>query len=223
MVTLEQLKQITNQKESILVPFIQPLNELYAQNVLNTKQRFCFYLANILHETGSLKWLRELSSGKQYEGRKDLNNIFPNDGPKFLGRGVLMTTGRGNYQKVSDYLKVDFVSKPELLETPKYAVLSSEFFWKSNNLNKWADQGNFLQVCYRINGGQTHLQDRLKYLKKAFKVLEVPDYQKLLTDTLLQIKSNISATKNSHFKKMLAKEIPDLAAYNKLLDFLSKI
>ena len=44
------------------------------------------FIAQIIHESGSFKYVRELASGKAYEGRKDLGNTQPGDGQKFRGR-----------------------------------------------------------------------------------------------------------------------------------------
>jgi len=54
-------------------------------------------------------------------GRKNLGNINPGDGAKYIGRGFNGITGRSNYQTYTDMLKksgtnVDLVSNPEILE-----------------------------------------------------------------------------------------------------------
>lgn len=221
-ITLEQLKQIAKfQKEEILLKFIDPLNKMYAQFEINSKIRVSFYLANVLHECGEFKYLRELSSGSQYEGRKDLMNNQPGFGKKFLGRGVLQTTGFINYKRLSEYFKVDFLMRPELLEEPNWAVLSSGFFWMNNKLNTYCDQNDFLQVVYRINGGQNHLKDRLKYLKLCFKVLQVENQEILLKDIFTKIEQNISLPKSNYYKTSLAKAVPDLKTLDDIRDFLN--
>jgi putative chitinase len=54
-------------------------------------------------------------------GKKQLGNINPGDGAKFIGRGFNGLTGRKNYQIYSDMLKksginVDLIQNPEALE-----------------------------------------------------------------------------------------------------------
>ena len=39
-------------------------------------------LAQIAHETGSFRYMEEIASGKAYDGRIDLGNIHPGDGPR---------------------------------------------------------------------------------------------------------------------------------------------
>jgi putative chitinase len=222
-ITIDQLKKIAkNQKEEVLLKFIDPLNKMFVQFALNTNLRVCFYLANVLHECAEFKFLKEISNGIQYNNRKDLMN-GPSDGPRFLGRGVLQSTGRINYQKLSDYFKVDFIKNPELLEQPQYGVLSSGFYWMNTKLNVYCDQNNFLQVCYRINGGFNGLKDRLKYLKLSFKALEVPDYDLKIKDVYNAINQNLLQPQTNHFKKSLAKSIPNQIALTELKNFIDKV
>jgi putative chitinase len=54
-------------------------------------------------------------------GRKNLGNIQPGDGAKYVGRGFNGITGRSNYQTYTDMLRkagtnVDLVANPEILE-----------------------------------------------------------------------------------------------------------
>ena len=74
-------------------------------------------MANILHETCNMKYMKEIASGWAYEGRADLGNTQPGDGPRYKGAGVLQLTGRYNYDRCSKALAdprvmegVDYVS-----------------------------------------------------------------------------------------------------------------
>lgn len=224
MITLDQLKQITNQKESILNPFLEPLNK-YAQNVQTSKQNLAHFLAQVCHESGCFRYTEEIASGDAYDTRVDLGNTpeVDGDGRRFKGRGLIQLTGKSNYKKLSEHFGIDFVSKPELLKTPEWAVKSAFWFWYVNKLEELATKNDFLMITYRINGGFNGLQDRLKYLKKSFKNLQIIDHEKVIGNILTQIKNNISLLKITPYRKRLAKEVPDLLAYNKLTDFISKI
>ena len=66
--------------------------------------------------------LVELASGAKYEGRSDLGNTSPGDGKRYKGRGLVQTTGKGNYIYWSKRLGVDFVKNPDLMTKAEYAV-----------------------------------------------------------------------------------------------------
>ena len=126
----------------------------------------CMLLANILHETGNMRWLRELSDGWAYEGRTDLGNVQPGDGPRFKGAGVLQLTGRWNYSRLEKAL-----DDPRVMEGCEYVAttypFSSAVTWiKENGLLNVALYKGFDQVCRTINGGWNGIEDRrAKYAK----------------------------------------------------------
>lgn len=140
---------------------------------INTKLRMAHYLAQIAHESGELRYTRELASGKAYEGRKDLGNTQEGDGVRFKGRGLIQITGRANYTAYMNYCKFDVVSSPELLERPLGAVKSSMWYWNVHGLNRLADEDNLKAITKRINGGYNGLEQRQKYLERAKKALEI--------------------------------------------------
>lgn len=172
--TTQQLKEIIpDALESHIETYAPILTVLMQQNGINNKLRECHFIAQIAHESGSLTYVKELASGKAYEGRKDLGNIHPGDGVKFKGRGLIQITGRKNYLALSLFLFKDnrLLTNPKILEEPKYAVLSAIWFWNSRNLNSWADKDNFKVITRLINGGYNGLADRLAFLNRAKKVL----------------------------------------------------
>ncbi len=52
---------------------------------------------------------------------KALGNTQPGDGARFHGRGYVQLTGRTNYRRAGDYLKVDLVTSPEHAKDPDLA------------------------------------------------------------------------------------------------------
>lgn len=157
--------------------FVYPLNTTIEKYFINTPQRLSMFLAQLAHESGSLRYVRELADGKGYEGRKDLGNINPGDGIKFKGRGLIQITGRTNYKLLTESLKVDFISHPEKLEEPEYAALSAGWFWFTKGLNAISDTDNFLLVSIRINGKNKNTglpngwEDRQKHWETCKKAL----------------------------------------------------
>jgi putative chitinase len=174
MITKEQLKKIvpfSTQKNIDL--FLPSLNELMEKHSINKNvYRKASFIAQIAHESGSFQYVKELASGKDYEGRKDLGNTQPGDGVKFKGRGLIQITGHDNYKKLSDYIGVDFIANPEKLEWAKYAVLSAIWFWETKKLNEIADVGDFKKITKIINGGYNGLADREEFYKRGLEVLK---------------------------------------------------
>jgi len=125
--TQEELKQITNGKVSAtkIALYLPLLNKYMIKYEINTKLRESAFIAQLLHESEMFLYSKELANGLAYEHRKDLGNINDGDGPKYKGRGLIQITGRSNYQLLSKAFNVDFISHPELLETPEYAVGSA--------------------------------------------------------------------------------------------------
>lgn len=140
-------------------------------NISLSEQREAAFIAQIAHESGSLRYVEEIASGDAYEGRKDLGNTQPGDGKKFKGRGLIQITGRSNYKAVSDALKYDFVSKPEDLELPGPACFSAAWFWQKAGLNRLADIEAFEKITRRVNGGLNGYEDRLKHWELAKSVI----------------------------------------------------
>ena len=66
----------------------------------------------------------ELADGSAFEGRTDLGNTQPGDGPRFKGRGFVQITGRRNYHIWSQKLGIDLLSRPEQAAKPEVAVIT---------------------------------------------------------------------------------------------------
>ncbi|MBB4866648.1 hypothetical protein HNP46_005555 [Pseudomonas nitritireducens] len=62
------------------------------------------------------------SAFSAYEGRKDLGNTQPGDGPKYRGRGFVQLTGRDNYTTYAQRIDVDLVGQPDLANAPEIAA-----------------------------------------------------------------------------------------------------
>lgn len=141
-------------------------------DVRQTKSRIKHFMAQIAHESGGLRWLKEIASGWDYEGRADLGNSQPGDGPRFKGAGVLQLTGRANYQSLSDYLDDPRVMEGVDYVANHYPFTSAGFWWEQNDMNALIDAGATVeQVTYRVNGGTNGLSDRLYRFRLASEVI----------------------------------------------------
>lgn len=137
---------------------------------LNTKERVIAFLSNVIHESGYLKAVEEnLNYSKEnllkvfskyftasqaasyarkpqaianrvYANRMGNGNEASGEGWKYRGKGLIQVTGKLNHIACGKFLQQDFVTHPELLLTPEFAVHSAFWFWVSNNLNIWADK-----------------------------------------------------------------------------------
>jgi putative chitinase len=106
-------------------------------------------------------------ANKVYANRMGNGSPESNDGARFIGRGYIQITGRNNYTKLSNDLNIDFLSKPELLEEIKYAMLSAGWYWNVNNLNILADRDDLDSITRVINGGTNGLSHRAELLDET--------------------------------------------------------
>lgn len=168
--TLAQIMPYTKSKSDLYAPL---LDAAMREFDINTPARQASFLSQVGHESGQLRYVRELASGAAYEGRKDLGNTQRGDGVRFKGRALLQITGRINYKKCGEALGVDLIKNPELLEGAVLACRASAWWWKSHGLNELSDLGDQVKICKRVNGGTNGLADRLALFKKASEVLGI--------------------------------------------------
>lgn len=174
MITLDQLRAIMPYAAGRAATFIDPLNRAMAERGIDTPQRQAAFLAQVAHESGSLRYVKEIASGDAYEGRADLGNTEPGDGSRYKGRGLIQITGRTNYRACSAALFGDgqaLLDHPEFLELPENATRSAAWFWAARGLNERADRGEFERITRIINGGTNGMADRLAHWDRALKVL----------------------------------------------------
>ena len=137
---------------------------------VTTPARAAMFVAQIGHETGGLLWLEELASGRAYEGRADLGNTRPGDGPRFKGRGAIMVTGRANYANLSAWAhgrglvptRTYFVDRPGELSSDRYYMTGAIWYWTvaRPQLNSLSDARDLEGATRAINGGLNGLADR---------------------------------------------------------------
>jgi putative chitinase len=170
--TEEQLRKIDPHISEENIKIYTPLlNKWMPYYSINTKLRQAAFIAQILHETDSLRYTEEIASGKKYEGRKDLGNTEKGDGERYKGCGCIMITGRANYAAASKGLGVDFITHPELLKEPRFAVQSACWWWTIHGLNTLADKKDFKGITKKINGGYNGYLDRVIYYRRALTAL----------------------------------------------------
>lgn len=149
------------------------LNAAMAEAGIRTNLAKAAFLAQLAHESGGFKYMRELASGEAYEGRRDLGNTQPGDGRRYKGRGFIQVTGRSNYTQASAALGLDLVGNPELAETVENAARISAWYWRTRNITEPADRGDFVAVTRKINGGTNGLADREQRYAQAKQALGI--------------------------------------------------
>ena len=174
-ITEQQLLQILPNAGRQAGVFVPVMNAAMGNYGIVTPLRMAAFIAQVGHESGQFRWLKELwgptAQQAGYDGRADLGNTVKGDGSNYRGRGLIQITGRANYAACGEALGLDLLSKPELLELPQYAAMSAAWFWSAKGLNTLADQGDLVKITRRINGGLNGLADRQALYDKALKVL----------------------------------------------------
>lgn len=146
--------------------FCEPLNLTMQRYGIDNPRRQSAFLAQICHESGSLKYVKEIGDATyfaKYDGRADLGNTEAGDGARYCGRGFAQVTGRLNYKVCGQALGLDLVGKPELLEQPLNASLSAGWFWQRSGFSAFADVNRFGTITKLWNGGYNGLDDRISH------------------------------------------------------------
>lgn len=154
-------------------PFVQNALE---ENRLNSPQMVVYALATIAAETASFVPLCEMRSKyntnhtrfDRYENRKDLGNIQPGDGARFIGRGFVQLTGRNNYRIYGERIGHDLENNPEKANEPMVAAKILALFIADRELKiKEALSAADYQKARKLVNGGTHGIERFQnaYLK----------------------------------------------------------
>jgi predicted chitinase len=150
------------------------------------------FIAQIAVESGQFQYTSELGDNKylsKYNGRTDLGNTSPGDGPKYKGRGYMQLTGKANYKEYAKYLKEkgvkdwDVVSNPDWVST-KYPADVSCYFWMISGpksvkkFSKKAAEGSSTTIINKIgawiNGKNppNGSSERIAAFKKYWAILQ---------------------------------------------------
>ncbi len=99
-------------------------------------------------------------------GIQHLGNDQLGDGWKYRGRGPLQCTGKTNYKKFGEFIKVDLVTNPDLLANTDMGLEFAGWYWSTRLLNKWADFDDITKITKAINGGTNGLSHRIALLNQ---------------------------------------------------------
>ena len=162
---------------------------------LTRPARLAHFLGQVMHETGGLKWDRELwgptPAQARYDTRTDLGNSPAVDGDGYLyrGRGAFQLTGRANYRDFTAYARglraaaPDFEVEPDRVNDDPWEALSAIWYWTSRNLGPVADRNDIGTITRKINGGMNGFDDRCVMYGRAalgllrFDPIEMREFQ----------------------------------------------
>ena len=138
-----------------------------AAHAIETPLRIAHFMGQVTHESAGFRTTVEFASGAAYEGRADLGNTRPGDGPRFKGRGLIQLTGRANYRRIGGLLGLPLEDEPELAAEPLISLRIACAYWTMRAINDPADADDLETVTRRVNGGLNGLEDRRRYLRRA--------------------------------------------------------
>lgn len=150
-------------------------NAMRAANI-NNIERAAMFAAQIGHESVGLRYMEEIASGTAYNGRADLGNTQPGDGPRYKGSGPIQLTGRANFRAFTQWANraghttLNFEAQPELVRNdPKWGFLAASWYWvvARPQINSLADKRDLIGVTRAINGGTNGLDDRRNRYNRA--------------------------------------------------------
>jgi len=190
---MDKITEVTKEQLQLMIPiapasrigiYYIPLVEAMKWADISTPLRIAAFIAQVTHESGSLKYVEEISSGSAYETRRDLGNLeqraldaahsnHSTTGRFYKGHGLIQVTGYYNHRDCGVTLGINLVSNPRLLCEPQYASLSAAWFWMTHKLNKLADTGDIKEITRVINGGYNGLEDREANYTRCKQVLGV--------------------------------------------------
>lgn len=110
--------------ESDFVPKSENLNYSSAKAIQNT-----FGKNRIPTEEFAQQFVKNPEALANHVYAKTDGNSEPGDGWKYRGRGFIQITGKNAYKALGDYLKMDLVSNPDLLNNPEVAAKSIPWFF----------------------------------------------------------------------------------------------
>ena len=188
-ITHSDLEDIAGVSPQLSKKYADSLNVAMEQYGIRGVRPQAHFLAQVLHESGRLRYNSEIwgptLAQQRYDVRGDLGNTTKRDGDgyRYRGRGLIQLTGRGNYERFAKHLQrfygngaPDVVEKPDEVAEPPLAAIVAGWFWKSRGLSEIVEKTPnenraVRRVTRRINGGYNGLNDRETLYHQALPVL----------------------------------------------------
>lgn len=104
-------------------------------------------------------------------GRRMGNRVGTHDGRNFIGRGLPQTTGRDGYAAITAKIGVDFLTNPDWVNKPEYALEVGVADFIICGCLPFAKADDVTGVTRRLNGGTVGLAERQAWLARWKKAL----------------------------------------------------
>jgi putative chitinase len=202
--TTSQLSLLAPNARSVYVTAFGNADAVFAKYGTNdTPLRLAHFMAQVLHETGGLMILVESMNYSAprlpvvwpsrfpnttvadayahnpeklanfvYGGR--MGNTGPDDGWRYIGRGLLQITGRESYAKYGAKLGIDLVANPDLAASSDWCLQVAAEEYTACGCNEAADRDDLRAVTKLVNGGYIGIDERQAWLKKTKSVWMPP-------------------------------------------------
>lgn len=93
------------------------------------------------------------------------------DGFRYRGRGLIMLTGKANYEAAERWCGFPLVKEPGVAGRPRESALIAARYWNYRNINNEADEGDLEGVTRLVNGpAMAGLEDRKQWLLRVSKI-----------------------------------------------------
>ena len=155
--TPEQIAALLGCKAANVKRYWPPLRTALAEQGLTDRASTIAAIATVATEVPDFAPINEFGNTpyfrRMYEGRSDLGNTHPGDGPRYHGRGFIQLTGRANYRGYGHKLGVPLEQNPDLALDAKIAARVLASYLKDHGIGALAARGDWQGVRRAVNGG----------------------------------------------------------------------
>jgi putative chitinase len=140
-----------------------------------------------------------------------LGNTQPGDGWRFRGGGIKQLTGRNNFTAFGRDIGMTAEQAADYVRTKRGAFESACWFWKKNNLARFADADDIDGMSRKVNGGNIGIDDRRNRYARAKNVLgNIAIVNSTPTPTNSQITDSVTQKSQSAFTALKRGSVGDL-------------
>lgn len=190
LVTAQQL--ITFGWRNVNSDMVDDLNRIQVKYGILSDAEVAHFISQCGHESGCGYYMKELASGAAYEGRRDLGNTQPGDGPRFKGAGYIQLTGRTNYQAFANEIGDQRVMEGVDYVAMYYPWSSAGFWWHRAGMSDYIANGATVeQVTRRVNGGYNGLADRQNLYAKWLQQNPNEEDDEMLKDDVAALQAKV--------------------------------